>query len=69
MNPADFIVPALSALVGGVGSYWATHVAMRIELAVLRTRIDGLADSLRGMKSDIDDAHKRLDDHMDRAGA
>ena len=58
---ADFIVPAVSAIVGGVFSAGASYIAMRVELAVLRERIQALADSLSGMKEDIDGAHRRID--------
>lgn len=54
-------VPFLSAVLGGVVSFIGGFLAMRIELAVLRTRVESLSKSLDGMRENIDEAHRRVD--------
>lgn len=56
------VVPVLSALVGGVASYLGAHQAMKIELAILRTRVDALERVSVSQADDIDAVHRRIDD-------
>lgn len=62
----QMFTPGLSALLGGVAAGVGAFYAMRIELAILRTRIEGLKESLAGMREDIDGAHRRIDALMTR---
>lgn len=55
------LVPMLSALFGGVASYLGAHQAMRIELAVLRTRIEALERADGDHTDNLNDAHRRID--------
>lgn len=61
MDMHALIVPFISAVLGGVVSFAGGYLAMRVELAVLRTQVQALQESLTGMKDNIDEAHRRVD--------
>lgn len=61
MDMHALIVPFISAVLGGVVSFVGGYLAMRVELAVLRTQVKSLQEALTGMKENIDEAHRRVD--------
>lgn len=55
------IVPGLSAILGGIAAGVGAYYAMRIELAILRTRVEQLAQADDDHAANINDAHRRID--------
>jgi hypothetical protein len=66
MDLTEYMIPALSAILGGLFSAVASYVALRVELAILRTKIEALSESISGMKDNIDEAHRRIDGALAR---
>lgn len=56
--------PFLSGLIGAGLGAGGMLLAMHADVAVLKAELRGLAESVKGVKHEVDDAHKRIDDYL-----
>lgn len=61
MDAATLIPVIVSASIAGVLAGFGAYVAIRVEIAVVKHRMDRSDEDRRDMKVDIGDAHDRID--------